>query len=135
MMHGKLKKLFNSIAIFLLKGDSYAIRVAFRNRANPSIIARKLLILFQNLFIRTTNNQTPTLPANESLPFRSFLPLSFISVLAAKVPELIPSQGSSSGMPAAMGYGPKPQGCIAVPLPKLGPKFLGPYFETCWVKP
>lgn len=134
-MHVRFHEIFSSTTIFSLKGDSYGIRNAFRNRANSLIIVRKLLILFHNLFILKINNQTPTLHASESLPYRSSLLLSFISVLAAKVPEFIPKQVSFSKMLAVVGYGPKPPECIAVPLPKLGPKFLGPYFEICWVKP
>lgn len=134
-MHVRFQEIFSSTAIFSLKGDSYGIRDDFRNRANSMIIARKLSILFHNFFILTINNQTPILHASESLPSRSSLLLSFISVLVAKVPECIPKQVSFSKMLAAVAYGPKPLACIAVPLPKLGPKFLGPYFKICWVKP
>ena len=132
-MHGKFKEILSSSSLFLIKGDLYGIKLDFRNRANLLIIAKNLLTLSQNLSIPPRNNQTQILLASVSLLFLNSLLFFFISALAVKVPGWTQNPAYFLGMPAAVVCGPKNQRFIAVLLPRLAPKYPGPYFRTSWV--
>jgi hypothetical protein len=135
MMHGQIANRYFLISNIFLKGANYGIQHALKNRANSSIIAKKLSISYLKPAIPPPNNQSQILPASANLLFLSLLLLSFTLALAVKVLGSISNQEYSLKMLGAAGYGRKQRQCIAVPLPRRAPKFPGRYFKTSWVMP
>lgn len=135
LIYGPIGNKFLFISKSFLKGADYGIQIALKIRANSSIIAKKLSISYPIPSIPPLNNQSQILPENANLLFLNLSFLFFTLALAVKMPAWRSNQGFSLKMPGVTVYGQRPRPCIAVRLPRRGPKFPGPYFKTFWVMP
>jgi hypothetical protein len=135
MMHGQIENICFLLSKIIPKGAKDGIQHALKNRANSSIIAKKLSISYLKSSIPPINNQSQILPANVNLLFLNLLLLFFTLALAVKVLGSISNQGYSLKMLVKTVYGRRQRQCIAARLPRRVPKFPGRYFKTSWVRP